>query len=351
MKLSLLIIGLILYGFGFVEPHVENRIIGKPLVSCLKTGVFLEAEVEKIFEGQIYVRGSRNTQNCWKKYENGESRSRNLQFQIDKSQLTSCGFQFSRIPASSKYLGTGNIIVAFHPDLVTSSDRAFSVNCEFEDENLIENNLETTKLYGELKYVPKISMSIESQQGNRKEFEIGEPLIFKWEFVEKKQGILGLSLERCSAETSDGRGMRILENGCSLDEELISDSMVSPDYTRILANSEAFKFPDETQVFIRCYVKICVKRFNHLSNSISSDLCPVERSCSEKLRNRRELRNSTLIPITANYRIRRSQALKSDGNQQFQICMHENVYFLGISSIFIMYLLTFSTFVFIRKIS
>ena len=74
-------------------------------------------------------------------------------------------------------------------------------------------------------------------------------------------GIFGIELERCSAETEDGKGMKIIENGCSLDEELISDTTSSADFSKIYANSLAFKFPEEHVVYIRCAVRTCVKRF------------------------------------------------------------------------------------------
>lgn len=73
-------------------------------------------------------------------------------------------------------------------------------------------------------------------------------------------GIFGIQLERCSAETEDGKGMKIIENGCSLDDELISDATFSPDFSKIFANSLAFKFPEEHVVHIKCAVRPCVRR-------------------------------------------------------------------------------------------
>lgn len=55
--------------------------------------------------------------------------------------------------------------------------------------------------------------------------------------------------------------MKILENGCSLDEELISDTTYSQDFSKIYATSLAFKFPEEYEVFIRCAVRTCVKKW------------------------------------------------------------------------------------------
>ncbi|EGT51883.1 hypothetical protein CAEBREN_17553 [Caenorhabditis brenneri] len=269
---------------------------------------------------------------------------------------------------------SGQVIVAFHPTLVTPSDRAFRAHCEFEDykqqaevgvENLIQEhdlvlgNFQLPEIT--MKVLPaggeslaKNSSSLKSQE-ELKVLNVGDPIIFEWK-LQQEHGIFGILLDRCSAETEDGKGMKIIENGCSLDEELISDTTSSADFSKIYANSLAFKFPEEHVVYIRCAVRTCVKRIEHLEiiNGDEEDLCSSDNDCggfSSPARNRRQLiRNNSsrtdIIYVNGRFRIEKHRGfehLTSSPDSTGHFCMPDIIYYAGLGTVVLCYLVTIST--------
>ncbi|CAL2035452.1 unnamed protein product [Caenorhabditis brenneri] len=351
----------------------ENRIVGKPFVSCRPEGVSLVAQTEDFFEGQIYVKGARNNPLCSKSYSLPLN-STDLELKIDSQQLIKCGFRAWPKPNSNMMLLSGQVIVAFHPTLVTPSDRAFRAHCEFEDykqqaevgvENLIQEhdlilgNFQLPEIT--MKVLPageeslaKNSTSLGSQE-ELKVLNVGDPIIFEWK-LEQEHGIFGILLDQCSAETEDGKGMKIIKNGCSLDEELISDTTSSADFSKIYANSLAFKFPEEHVVYIRCAVRTCVKRSEHLEiiNGDEEDLCSSVNNCgvfSSPARNRRQLlrgnsSRTDIIYVNGRFRIEKHRGfehLTSSPDSTGQFCMPDIIYYAGLGTVVLCYLVTIST--------
>ncbi|CAI2349472.1 unnamed protein product [Caenorhabditis sp. 36 PRJEB53466] len=349
----------------------ENRIVGKPFVSCRPDAISLFAQTDEFFEGQIYVRGSRVNPACVKHYTLDEN-STALELKIDADQLLLCGFKASPKPNSKKWLLTGHIIVAFHRNLVTPSDRAFRAHCEFDDfrrdaeigvQNLLEKHDILTGNF-ETAAAAAVTMTIlsageESLAKNAAEsarvLKVGDPIIFQWKMERERDGIFGIQLERCSAETASGKGTKIIENGCSLDEQLISDATFSPDNSNIFANSLAFKFPDEHVVYIRCAVRTCVKRTEHLEiiNGSEEDLCVSQPECGLNQRNRRQLSNGNntrtdIIHVNGRFQIERHrnfEHLRSPERSlvDTQFCFPDTIYSIGVSAMILCYLATIST--------
>ncbi|EFO83572.1 CRE-CUTL-25 protein [Caenorhabditis remanei] len=362
------------------SPHIsveaktfENRIVGKPFVSCRPEGVSLVAQTEDFFEGQIYVKGSRSNPSCSKAFVLSQN-STDLELKVESQQLIKCGFRAWPKPNSKMMLLSGQVIVAFHPTLVTPSDRAFRAHCEFEDfkqqaEIGVDNVFQEHDLILGNFELPEISMKVlpageESVSKNSLEtqelkvLKVGDPIIFEWK-LQQEHGIFGIELERCSAETEDGKGMKIIENGCSLDEELISDTTSSADFSKIYANSLAFKFPEEHVVYIRCAVRTCVKRSEHLEiiNGEEEDLCSAENICgflpsSENQRSRRQLMrtNNTrtdIIYVNGRFRIEKHRGFEhlrtASTSSPSTFCMPDIVYYAGLSTVVLCYVITIST--------
>ncbi|UMM21559.1 hypothetical protein L5515_003184 [Caenorhabditis briggsae] len=351
----------------------ENRIVGKSFVSCRPEGVSLVAKTEDFFEGQIYIKGARNNPTCSKSFTLSQN-STDLDLKINQDQLIKCGFRAWPKPNSKLMLLSGQVIVAFHPTLVTPSDRAFRAHCEFEDfkqetEIGLENLIQTHEMILGNFELPEITMRVlsageESLRKNETNQEmrvlkVGDPIIFEWK-LEEEHGIFGIQIERCSAETEEvGKGMKILENGCSLDEELISDTTSSSDFSKIYANSLAFKFPEEHVVYVRCAVRTCVKRSEHLEiiNGNEEDLCSSENQCgifeaSGKSRNRRQLGNNTrtdIIYVNGRFRIKKHGGFENlrksekSTSSESRICMPDVVYYACFGTVLLGYLVTIST--------
>lgn len=82
----------------------------------------------------------------------------------------------------------------------------------------------------------------------------------------------------CVAETLDGRVMKIIEDGCSTDDIIVTNVQYSENNQKAFADAMAFKFPDAEDVWIKCNVQTCLQRHEHLQVLASGEthLCPKE---------------------------------------------------------------------------
>uniref|UniRef100_A0A1I7UFL9 ZP domain-containing protein n=2 Tax=Caenorhabditis tropicalis TaxID=1561998 RepID=A0A1I7UFL9_9PELO len=210
--------------------------------------------------------------------------------------------------------------------------------------------------------LPEVTMNVlpageaslaKNESTEMKVLNVGDPIIFEWK-LQEQHGIFGIRLDRCSAETEDGKGVKIIENGCSLDDELISDAQSSQDFSRIYANSLAFKFPEDHLVFIRCEVRTCVKRMEHLEviDGEEEDLCSMDQGCGVlPSRNRRQLNSSSrtdIIFVNGRFRVEKHRGFEhlrtpSKGIPDASFCMPDVIYYVGLGTVILCYLITIST--------
>uniref|UniRef100_A0A8R1DUS8 ZP domain-containing protein n=1 Tax=Caenorhabditis japonica TaxID=281687 RepID=A0A8R1DUS8_CAEJA len=314
----------------------------------------------------IYVKNSRKNALCSRPYSL-EQNATDIELKIDAQQLVLCGFRIWPKPNSKKSLLSAQIIISFHRSLVTPSDRSFAAHCEFDDfqrdaDIPVDNLIQSHELILGNFDTPEVTMRIlpsgeTNSVENLKPLKVGDPITFEWTLT-KHSEIFGIELERCSAETEDGKGMKIIENGCSLDDELISDAQTVADHSKIFANSLAFKFPEEHVVWIRCAVRTCVRRSEHLEiiDGSEGDLCESESSCGfgPTQRNRRQLAKNNasrtdIIFVNGRFQIARHRHFEhlktssSTSRPKAEFCMPDVIYYTGIFAVAMCYVITIST--------
>ncbi|VDK83414.1 unnamed protein product [Litomosoides sigmodontis] len=131
---------------------------------------------------------------------------------------------------------------------------------------------------------------------------VGDPLIYIWHLNSKAAaGIYGIWIKECSVEVEDGRRMKIIENGCSLDPVIVSNVQYPENNLQAFADGLAFKFPDVDEVWISCAVTTCLRKFDQLIVTNNTDyLCPKQPDCSKRMRRSVEGEKSTEIYSTDN---------------------------------------------------
>ncbi|CAB3401309.1 unnamed protein product [Caenorhabditis bovis] len=333
---------------GFTSHYVSsyetsNRLVGKPYVSCRPEGVSLVARVAEPFRGQIFVKGAHSNPKCAKKFNNSTTQ---VELTIDADSLSSCGFQFWKKPGETAVLTSGQFVVSFHSELVTTSDQAFAAHCTFENHADVSNMLINQKslvsdaktVFGEFE-TPKIRMDIlpageliilsdDITNHQKSVFRVGDPVLFKWSMVNRSD-LFGINIESCEVTTKYRSPVQIISNGCSLDDELISDVSYSSDHSQVFANSLAFKFVDEDILNVRCAIRFCVKRLDHVRIAgFEEDVCAFESHCS--IRNRRELEakhqqnriSRDIVYVEGRLRIKQ-EAYSSSGLECREMCLRQ----------------------------
>ncbi|CAD6199624.1 unnamed protein product [Caenorhabditis auriculariae] len=357
---------------------IDNRLVGLPKVECGSSKISFSAETEEVFEGQLYIKGYRRFEECYTLFESSEN-TINPSFSLPLSKLAACGIDMQRKPNKAGLKMSMTFVVAFHPNFVTSGDRAFAVNCVYQPKdvrvhtdvdiseskkpsllvsgffeelsaemNIIRAGSVTKSVWNLKRMVILLSKSVKDQ------VDIGEQLLIIWSVQQPTSNFYGVRVQDCDAETSDGNGMRILTDGCSLDQELVSDVSYSQNFDRAFAELIAFRFPENDEIFFRCTLKPCLRRFEHLhlTGHSEEDLCSSKPKCEEPGpgRNRREsirqqlLVDENVIAVNKALRIADSSALKdakSSANESRGFCVPSFVYLTGLSTTAIFYVTTF----------
>uniref|UniRef100_A0A8L8K972 ZP domain-containing protein n=1 Tax=Heligmosomoides polygyrus TaxID=6339 RepID=A0A8L8K972_HELPZ len=301
---------------------LDNKLIDQPVVTCGPDAIRIRGESEDIFEGQIFIKNQRRSNDCFVVYSADEN-STTPEFSLPLNRLSSCGIDIQRNP--SKGLELFSVFVfAFHPSFVTAGDRAFAVHCLFQqqqitvstrfdfirmahpkasEENLnsVSSDITPKAVLGATSSVPTVDFSIvhgRVPNGAKvtQQVSVGQPLMLTWT-IDEASTLYGLRLLDCSAETHDRRGMAIIRDGCSIDTTLISDVRYSDSNQRAFADAIAFKFPDISDVWFRCVVKLCIRRFEHLVLTGKSEehLCDNTSNCGgNENRTRRSVSEATI---------------------------------------------------------
>ncbi|WKY02848.1 hypothetical protein Q1695_016271 [Nippostrongylus brasiliensis] len=265
----------------------------QPIVTCGPDAIRIRGQSEEVFEGQIFIKNQRRSPDCFVVYSADEN-STTPEFSLSLKRLSSCGIDIRRNAARGLELFSV-FVFAFHPSFVTAGDRAFAVNCLFQQEQITVStrfdfisDITPKAVLGVASAKPSVELTIVEGQLPTGEkatnpIVVGQPLMLIWSIGEMS-ALYGLRILDCTAETSDRRGMAIIHDGCSTDSSLVSDIRYSDNHQRAFADAIAFKFPDLSDVYFRCIVKLCIRRFDHLllTGKSEEDLCSSVYKCGQK---------------------------------------------------------------------
>lgn len=114
--------------------------------------------------------------------------------------------------------------------------------------------------------------------------KVGDALMFVWNMTHPSE-IYGIQIIDCIAKTLDGRKMKIIENGCTTDDIIISSVTYGERNQKAFADAMAFKFPDVEDIWIMCSIRTCIQKREHLiiENGISEEhICKSEPQCEKR---------------------------------------------------------------------
>uniref|UniRef100_A0AC34FQK2 ZP domain-containing protein n=1 Tax=Panagrolaimus sp. ES5 TaxID=591445 RepID=A0AC34FQK2_9BILA len=176
------------------------------------------------------------------------------------------------------------------------SDRAFAVHCIFQQQTITVatkfnfiSDITTRATFNGVSAMPEPSLRIvngrvpDDHLTPAKLVKVGDAIMFVWNMTHPSE-IYGIQVEDCIAKTLDGRKMKIVENGCTTDEIIISSVTYGERNQKAFADAMAFKFPDVEDIWIMCSVRTCIQKREHLliETGISEDhLCKTEPKCDK----------------------------------------------------------------------
>uniref|UniRef100_A0A915PGN4 ZP domain-containing protein n=1 Tax=Setaria digitata TaxID=48799 RepID=A0A915PGN4_9BILA len=150
--------------------------------------------------------------------------------------------------------------------------------------------MNTRGIIGATASIPVISLTIiegrvpDPKLESAKLVSVGDPLMYIWHF-NSDTSVYGIWVKECSVEAEDGRKMKIIENGCSLDSVIVSHIQYPENNLKAFADGLAFKFPDADDVWISCVVTTCLRKFDQFTSANTTDyFCPKQPDCSKRLK-------------------------------------------------------------------
>ncbi|TKR77028.1 hypothetical protein L596_018078 [Steinernema carpocapsae] len=282
-----------------VEPTsaktVNNSLTETPKVTCGPETILIEGKTKADFEGVVFIKNWRRTDGCFKAYEKLKG-SLKPQFEISLSELSRCGLEMRRNPETRELEIFTVFVFSFHPNFVTMGDRAFAVHCIFQQQQFTVatkfNFISEITTRGVLTGVaepPEVALTIVQGRVPDPSLEpagtvqLGTPLMFVWHLMRPSE-IYGIRVFDCLAETLDGRKIKVLDNGCTLDDHIMSNVQYAENSKKAFADAMAFNFPDAEDVWVKCHVKTCIIQHEHMQllGFEETHLCQKTTTCSAR---------------------------------------------------------------------
>ncbi|KAK0416237.1 hypothetical protein QR680_012367 [Steinernema hermaphroditum] len=274
---------------------VNNSLIETPKVTCGPETILIEGKTRNDFEGVIFIKNWRRTEGCYRAYEKLKG-SLKPRYEIPLSELSRCGLEMRRNPDSRELEIFTVFVFSFHPNFVTVGDRAFAVHCLFQQQqftvatkfNFI-SDITTRGVLTGVAEPPEVALTIVPGRVPDPNLQpagtvpLGTPLMFIWH-LRRPSEIYGIRVFDCLAETLDGRKIKVLDNGCTLDDHIMSNVQYAENSKKAFADAMAFNFPDAEDVWMKCHVKTCVIQHEHmhLLGFDESHLCQKTTTCSKR---------------------------------------------------------------------
>uniref|UniRef100_A0A914YNZ7 ZP domain-containing protein n=1 Tax=Panagrolaimus superbus TaxID=310955 RepID=A0A914YNZ7_9BILA len=359
---------------------IDNKLTGTPEVKCGPDSIEIKGTTEDDFEGALFVKNWR-TSGCFTAYEKLVNTTKNPTFTIPLTELSKCGLELRRHSQTRELEVFTVFVFSFHPSFVTMSDRAFAVHCIFQQQTITVatkfnfiSDITTRATFNGVSAMPEPSLTIvngrlpDEQLTPAKLVKVGDAIMFVWNMTHPSE-IYGIQVEDCIAKTLDGRKMKILENGCTTDDIIISSVTYGERNQKAFADAMAFKFPDVEDIWIMCSVRTCIQKREHLliETGISEEhLCKSEPKCEKQHRLKRQTHDLTakidgtdesitilhnklqVIDVYANENSTMALSLHSQKNDEnevqeenkLKLCMLKSVYAMSAAFLIMLYFST-----------
>uniref|UniRef100_A0A914QEG9 ZP domain-containing protein n=1 Tax=Panagrolaimus davidi TaxID=227884 RepID=A0A914QEG9_9BILA len=252
-------------------------------------------ETDLPFSGNVYAKGYFHKDTC-RVHGDGIGNTVNITIPINAD----CGMRRRRMVSQRQSLDANNnaspkgivfettVVIMFHKLFLTKSDKAFHIECRYEQ----TNEIYTQKL--EVSMIPptdipsvndagaaspkcKYEVLEENENGPPLSFAaIGQPVYHKWSCETSSADMHCLTVHSCMVDDGQGLKQDLLDSdGCPVDTVLLD----SIDYKGDLEagkDSFVFKFADKPTVFFSCQLRVepkdmdtglCVRTSDHCNNN------------------------------------------------------------------------------------
>ncbi|CAB3411289.1 unnamed protein product [Caenorhabditis bovis] len=285
----------------FLVRFSSSAIVGAPEVKCSSSGIKVFLDFDEPFKGALYLKGSSTKKSC--KADFAENPTKNISFQFSFDE---CSSRRKREISPTRGLTMSSVLfVSYHGKIITFRDIAYQINCFYREENNpIIAHLNVTepkpKILSEQPDMPICEYKVEVASGSSKDgvvtssisgnspvVSVGDPVVHVWSCSgESLTDVYCMKVRSCIAEDGDKEKIQVVDdNGCVVDDELISSIRYNDHHLRAVATSKAFKFADKHSIYFQCSIEFTVKS--------PTESCPVD-NCSAS-RKARSLADTILI--------------------------------------------------------
>ncbi|VDM41741.1 unnamed protein product, partial [Toxocara canis] len=220
-----------------------------PSVACGPEKISIEGQTEEPFEGVIFIKNFRRTDGCATNF-NLDQNSTMPSYSIALDRIAQCGLELRRNPETKELEIFTVFVFSFHPNFVTAGDRSFAVHCIFLQQQVTVatkfnfiSDITTKGIIGATAQMPTIDLTIVPGRVPDPALEpahtvvVGEPLMYVWH-LKANTDIYGIRVKDCFAEAKDGRKMKIIDNGCSVDSLVVSHVQYSENHRKKCSQRE-----------------------------------------------------------------------------------------------------------------
>ncbi|VDN04752.1 unnamed protein product [Thelazia callipaeda] len=231
-------------------------------INCRSDSVEIVISTVNPFRGHLYVSGQFYRPECVATAPN--STSKEIQLAIN---LTSCNIQRQVKLNPKGILFETSVVLKFHPDYNTKTDKMFKVHCFYPEKavkfpkkyaNNRIANIDSNEIRMPCSY--KILSNIKPNERCKvEEIRVGDPVIHTWECDKDSfDTYQSMLVHSCVIiDLRNGQNKTIIDSsGCAIDGSVL-DPPEYPETLSVFAYGKAVKFPDSSMIKIKCQLRFC----------------------------------------------------------------------------------------------
>jgi len=258
----------------FIVSGEGNEIVGSPFVSCAEDAIYAKWRTNVTFNGEVTVRFAK--QPCYRTLVT------NNQIELLVPHLA-CQIARKRSLDPPGVLLSASVLIAFHEEFMTGSDRIYQLECLHTRGPLMQSTAFLSSTNSPILQHPppscsyKVQTEIEGEEASV--VRLGDSLHHDWScMTDSTQGDLCLVVRNCLLVTDDSEYQIIGNDGCSMDEQLLPQPIYySPLHVGQIV--PMFGVNGKPVVHFQCELTL-----EHMENP---DACPVTDCTQTKIAQRR----------------------------------------------------------------
>ncbi|KAK5978414.1 Zona pellucida domain protein [Trichostrongylus colubriformis] len=229
------------------EDFDNAKILGFPRLLCSNKSLLFNFDTNIPFQGKISM--MKKVQNPLCAQDFSANIQRNATFKVDLRQCMDVTFL-----NNGSRVFTGNLEIGFHPLVITSNDRLFSVKCIDNSYAMSHQGLKSKDRFC------SHTIRLASRWESSTVFHVGDAVVHEWncDFPVKEGLRYQTFLTSCNAVSSSGQVIHLVdENGCIVDSELIGEVVYNNFVPKVFARARVFKLMNDEKYRMECHVQMC----------------------------------------------------------------------------------------------